>query len=277
VKGLPPILALPKNEFTTESLAEVMSAAAPGSLPTEMLEKALGGRDFILVSEPKSIQLGLKAMDNFLSMHKEWKVERFGIQLFTVAHRFYRDDYKEAIDFLIWIMAGIVCQTGRRKNRTDIELVTSITETIYKSTLGGKEKATKTFDSLKSSAIFLEPAMKILDAAVGDKNNRTRAISMVRMWIKGDIDPNDCAMWVASNIGLYMTYYDCDSVMLQTIAEQMLLRIRDKSYGSEILKNRNVFSGIAEEMDKVAAEVKADFMKHIDEQKKIEEEQDKPT
>jgi len=268
VKGLPPILALPKNEFTTESLAKVMSAAAPGSpLPTGMLEKALGDRDFILVSEPKSLELGLKAVDNFLSMHREWKVERFGVQLFTVTHRLYGEDYKEAVDFLIWMLAGIVHKTDAVKPRTDIDIVVTIADTIYQSTIGGKEKAGKTIESLKRSARFLEPAMKILDLVVKDKSNRSRADSMLRMWIRGSIDPNDCAMWVASNIGLYLTHYGEDSAgMIHTISEQMLLRIRRPR------KNR-----LEKELDKYIEEVKEEYIKGVDEQGKIEGEQDKPT
>lgn len=269
VKGLPPILALPKNEFTTESLAKVMSAATPGSpLPAGILEKALGNRDFILVSEPKSLPLGLKALDNFLSMHKEWLVERFGIQLFTVSHRLYGEDYKEAVDFLIWMLVGIVQQTEAVKARTDIEIVVTIADTIYESTIGGKEKAGKTIESLKRSERFLEPAMKILDAVVKDKSNHSRADSMLRMWIKGSINPNDCAMWVASNIGLYLTHYGEDSAgMIHTIAEQMLLRIRRPR------KNR-----LEKELDKYIEEVKEEYIDGVDEQEKIEgEEQDKPT
>lgn len=268
VKGLPPILALPKNEFTTESLAEVMNKASPGSpLPTEILERALGNRDFILISEPQSLPLGLKAMDNFLSMHKEWKVERFGIQLFTVTHRLYGEDYKEAVDFLIWMLAGIVNQTAAVKPRTDIEIVVTIADTIYESTVGGKEKAGATIESLKKSERFLEPAMKILDAVVKDKSNRSRADSMLRMWIKGSIDPNDCAMWVASNIGLLLTHYGEDSAgMIHTIAEQMLLRIRRPR------KKR-----LEKELDKYIDEVKEEFIKGIDEQQKIEGEDKPPT
>ena len=230
VKGLPPILALPKNEFTTESLAKVMSAAAPGSspLPAGILEKALGNRDFILVSEPKSLDLGLKALDNFLSMHKEWRVERFGIQLFTVTHRMYQDDYKEAVDFLVWMMVGIVCRSGAvRKKRTDIEIVTTITTTIAQASDGGKEKAVKTVQALNMSMRFLEPAMKILDAIAVDKTNQAKAESMLNMWIKSDIDPNACAMWVASNIGLYLTFHEkANHEMIQDIAETMVQRIR---------------------------------------------------
>jgi len=269
VKGLPPILALPKNEFTTESLAEVMNKASPGApLPTEILERALGNRDFILISEPRSLPLGLKAMDNFLSMHKEWLVERFGVQLFTVTHRLYGEDYKEAVDFLIWMLAGIVHKSEAVKPRTDIEIVVTIADTIYQSTIGGKEKAGKTIESLKKSDRFLDPAMKILDAVVKDKSNRSRADSMLRMWIKGSIDPNDCAMWVASNIGLYLTHYGADTLpMIHTIAEQMLLRIRRPR------KKR-----LEKELDKFIEEVKEEYIKGVDEQQKIEgEEQDKPT
>ncbi len=251
VKGLPPILALPKNEFTTESLAQVMSAAAPGSpLPPGLLEKALQNRDFILVSQPKSLDLGLKAMDNFISMHREWKVERFGVQLFTVTHRLYGEDYKEAVDFLIWMLVGIIHQTDAVKPRTDIEIVVNIADTIYESTVGGKEKAGKTIESLKKSARFLEPAMKILDAVVKDKSNHSRADSMLRMWVKGSIDPNDCAMWVASNIGLYLTHYTEDSAgMIHTISEQMLLRIRRPR------KKR-----LEKELDKYIEEVKEEYI-----------------
>jgi len=269
VKGLPPILALPKNEFTTESLAKVMSAAAPGSpLPPGMLEKALGGRDFILCSEPKSLSLGLKAIDNFLSMHREWLVERFGVQLFTVTHRLYGEDYKEAVDFLIWVLVGIIHKSDAVKPRTDIEIVVTIADTIHESTVGGKEKAGKTIESLKKSERFLEPAMKILDAVVVNKSNHSRADSMLRMWIKGSIDPNDCAMWVASNIGLYLTHYGEDSAgMIHTIAEQMLLRIRRPR------KKR-----LEKELDKYIEEVKEEYIDGVDEQEKIEgEEQDKPT
>lgn len=228
VKGLPPILVLPKNEFTTESLAQVMNAAAPGSLPIEMLEKALGGRDFILVSNPESIQLGLKAMDNFLSMHKEWKVERFGILLFTVTHRIYRDDYKEAIDFLLWMMVGIVCRSGAvRKERTDIEIAATIASTISEASSGGKEKAVRTVEALNKSMRFLEPALKVLDAITVEKTNQAKAHSVLNMWIKNDVDPNACAMWVASNIGLYLTFHEkANHEMIQDIADQLVQRIR---------------------------------------------------
>ncbi len=277
VKGLPPVIALPKADFDAEKLAGIMSTAAPGQpLPPELLKRALGGKDMIMCAEPQSINLGIAAMERFIKMHKEWKVERFGIQLFTVTHRLYQDDYKEAIDFLMWMMAGIVCQTGALKPRTDIDVVTSVTDTIHQATIGGKEKAAATIESLKKSARFLEPAMKILDTVIQDKSNRSRAISVLRMWIKKDVDPNDCALWVASNIGLYMTNYDCDDGMLQTVAEQMLLRIRDKSYALEILKKRTVFEGIDKEIEKAKEEVKADFMKSLDDLAKIEEEQIKP-
>ncbi len=232
VKGLPPILALPKNEFTTESLAEVMNKATPGApLPTEILERALGNRDFILIAEPKSLPLGLKAMDNFLSMHKEWKVERFGILLFTVTHRIYRDDYKEAIDFLLWMMVGIVCRSRAvRKRRTDIEIATEIASTIFQASSGGKEKAVKTVEALNKSMRFLEPALKILDAIAIEKTNEARANSVLNMWIKNDIDPNACAMWVASNIGLYLTFHEkANHEMIQDIADQLVQRIRERS------------------------------------------------
>jgi len=239
VKGLPPVIALPKADFDAESLAGIMSSAAPGCpLSPDMLKKALGGKDMILCTEPQSIQLGLEAMGRFLRMHKEWKVERFGIQLFTVTHRLYKDDYREAIDFLIWMMAGIVTSTNAKRDRTDIEVVTSIGETIYESTVGGKEKAEKTIKSLKESQRFLEPAMKLLDSVILDKDNEARARGMLRMWIKKqEMDPNDCAMWVASNIGLYMTHYDCSEEMLYTITEQMLLRIR-ANFGSDTLTTK---------------------------------------
>jgi len=230
VKGLPPILALPKNEFTTESLAKVMSTAAPGStpLPPGLLEKALGDRDFILVSEPKSLELGLKALDNFLSMHKEWRVERFGIQLFTVTHRMYQHDYKEAIDFLLWMMVGIVCRSGAvRKSRTDVEIALNIAGTIADASSGGTEKAVRTVQALDKSMRFLEPAMKILDEIAGDKTNQAKADSMLNMWIKSNIDPNACAMWVASNIGLYLTFHEkANHEMIEAIAETMVQRIR---------------------------------------------------
>jgi len=229
VKGLPPILALPKNEFTTESLAEVMNSATPGSpLPAEMLERALGGRDFILISEPQSLPLGLKAMDNFLSMHKEWKVERFGILLFTVTHRIYGDDYKEAIDFLLWMMVGIVCRSGAvRKKRTDIEIATTIASSISGASSGGKEKAVRTVEALNKSMRFLEPALKVLDAIAVEKTNQAKAYSVLNMWIKNDIDPNACAMWVASNIGLYLTFHEkANHEMIQDIADQLVQRIR---------------------------------------------------
>jgi hypothetical protein len=229
VKGLPPILALPKNEFSTAALAEVMNAAAPGfPLPAEMLKKALGNRDFILISEPKSLPLGLKAIDNFLSMHKEWRVERFGIQLFTVTHRMYRDDYKEAVDFLLWMMVGIVCRTGAvRKSRTDVDIAANIANTIAEASDGGKEKAVRTVEALDKSMRFLEPAMKILDAIAVDKTNQAKAESMLNMWIKSDINPNACAMWVASNIGLYLTFHEkANHQMIQDIAETMVQRIR---------------------------------------------------
>jgi hypothetical protein len=229
VKGLPPILALPKNEFTTESLAKVMSAAAPGSpLPPGILEKALGDRDFILVSEPKSLELGLKALDNFLSMHKEWRVERFGVQLFTVTHRMYGADYKEAIDFLLWMLVGIVCRTGAvRKARTDIDIAANIANTIAEASEGGKEKAVKTIEALNKGIRFLEPALKILEGIAVDKTNKARADSVLNMWIKSDINPNACAMWVASNIGLYLTFHEkANHQMIQDIAETMVQRIR---------------------------------------------------
>ncbi len=230
VKGLPPILALPKNEFTTKSLAEVMNSATPGSpIPAGLLEKALGGRDFILCSEPQSLSLGLKAVDNFLSMHKEWKVERFGVQLFTVTHRMYRDDYKEAVDFLLWMMVGIVVRSGAvRKARTDIDIATSIANTIAEASAGGKEKAVKTVKALDKSMRFLEPAMKILDVIAVDKTNQSRADSVLNMWINnGEIDPNGCAKWVASNIGLYLTFHEKGNhEMIQDIADKMVQRIR---------------------------------------------------
>jgi len=229
VKGLPPILCLPKKEFTTELLAEVMNAAAPGfPLPAEMLKKALGNRDFILISEPKSLPLGLKAIDNFLSMHKEWRVERFGVQLFTVTHRMYQHDYKEAIDFLLWMMVGIVCRSGAvRKSRTDVEIALNIAGTISEASSGGTEKAVRTVQALDKSMRFLEPAMKILDEIAGDKTNQAKADSMLNMWIKSDIDPNACAMWVASNIGLYLTFHEkANHEMIEAIAETMVQRIR---------------------------------------------------
>jgi hypothetical protein len=230
VKGLPPILALPKKEFPTESLADVLSAATPGSpLPAGLLEKALGGRDFILCSEPQSLSLGLKAVDNFLSMHKEWKVERFGVQLFTVTHRMYRDDYKEAVDFLLWMMVGIVVRSGAvRKARTDVDIATSIANTIAEASAGGKERAVKTVAALDKSMRFLEPAMKILDKIAVDKTNHARADSVLNMWINsGDIDPNGCAKWVASNIGLYLTFHEkANHEMIQDIADKMVQRIR---------------------------------------------------
>jgi len=229
VKGLPPILALPKNEFTTESLAQVMSTAVPGSpIPSGLLEKALGGRDFILISEPKSIDLGLKAMDNFLSMHKEWKVERFGVQLFTVTHRMYGNDYKEAIDFLLWMVVGIVCRSGAvRKNRTEVELVTSLASSIALASEGGRERAAKTVEALNKSMRFLEPALKVMDVVSKDKTSESRANSMLNMWIKSDIDPNACARWVTSNMGLYLTFHEkANHEMIQEIAEKMVQRIR---------------------------------------------------
>jgi hypothetical protein len=239
VKGLPPVIALPKADFTAEDLAAIMSCASPGvALPPEILKQALGGKDMIMCAEPQSLKLGIEAMNKFIEKHKEWKVERFGIQLFTVTYRLYQDDYKEAIDFLIWMMAGIVYQTGSTRDRTDIELVTSIGETIYETTIEGKEKAAKTIESLRKGDRFLEPSMRILDTVVKDKDNRSRARSMLRMWLnKRDINPNDCAMWVASNIGLYMTHYDCSEAMLYTVTEQLLLRIR-ANFGSDTLTSR---------------------------------------
>lgn len=263
VKGLPPVIALPKADFTAEDLAAIMSCACPGTpLPPEILKQALGGKDMIMCAEPQSLQIGIEAMSRFIDKHKEWKVERFGVQLFTVTHRLYGEDYKEAVDFLIWMLVGIIHQTDAVKPRTDIEIVVSIADTIHESTVGGKEKAGKTIESLKKSARFLEPAMKILDAVVKDKSNHSRADSMLRMWVKGSIDPNDCAMWVASNIGLYLTHYGEDSAgMIHTISEQMLLRIRRPR------KKR-----LEKELDKYIEEVKEEY---IDEQEKIEgEEQD---
>jgi len=263
VKGLPPVIALPKADFTTEDLAKIMSSAVPGvPLSTEVLKQALGGKDMIMCAEPQSLKIGIDAMKKFIDKHKEWKVERFGVQLFTVTHRLYGEDYKEAVDFLIWMLVGIIHQTDAVKPRTDIEIVVSIADTIHESTVGGKEKAGKTIESLKKSARFLEPAMKILDAVVKDKSNHSRADSMLRMWVKGSIDPNDCAMWVASNIGLLLTHYGEDSAgMIHTISEQMLLRIRRPR------KKR-----LEKELDKYIEEVKEEY---IDEQEKIEgEEQD---
>jgi len=157
------------------------------------------------------------------------------MQLFAVTHRLYRDDYKEAIDFLIWMLAGIVCQTRTKSDRTDIELATSITDTIYEATVGGKEEAARTIDWLKKNERFQEPAMKILDTAMLDKTNRDRAAWVLRMWIRRDIDTDDCAPWVVSNIALYMGHYDCGEEMLYTVTERMLLRIRD-NFGLETLK-----------------------------------------
>ena len=169
------------------------------------------------------------------TIHKEWNAEKFGMQLFAVTHRLYEDDYKQAVDFLVWVMAGIICQTGTKRDRTDSELVTSIADTIYEATVGGKERAEKTIDSLKKNERFLEPAMKILDTAMLDKTNRDRAAWVLRMWIRRDIDIDDCAPWVVSNVSLYMGHYDCGEEMLYTVTERMLLRIRD-NFGLETLK-----------------------------------------
>jgi len=275
VKGLPPVICLPKSDFNVESLAGVMSTAAPGHpLPPEILKKALGDRDLILCSEPGSIQIGIEAMNRLVGMHKEWKAERFGMQLFTVTYRLYHDDFKEAIDFLIWVMAGIVCQTGA-KTRTDIEIVTGIADTIQGATIGGQKKAEKTMSSLKESERFLEPAMKILDEISEGLDNRGRAISVLRMWIKSGVDPNNCATWVASNIGLYMTHYEQDNEgMLRTIAEQMLLRIRNKVFAAEIWRKRRSSESLEEDLDEYIEKVKADFIKGIDEEQKIEGDKD---
>jgi hypothetical protein len=229
VDGLPPIMALPKKDFTTESLAELMSAATPGSpLPPELLARALGERDFILCAEPQSLPVALKAMENFLSMHKDWKVERFGVQLFTVTHRMYQHDYLEAIDFLLWMIVGIVIRSGAvRKKRTDVEIATNIASTIADASKGGTEKAVRTVQALDKSMRFLEPALKVLDVMVLDKNNRDRATSVLNMWIRDGINPNACAMWVASNIGLYLTFHEkANHEMIQKIAETMVQRIR---------------------------------------------------
>ena len=168
-------------------------------------------------------------------IHEEWNAEECGMQLFAVTHRLYEDDYKQAVDFLIWMMAGIAVQTDPTRDRTDIELVTSITDTIYETTVGGKEEAARTIDWLKKNERFQEPAMKILDTAMLDKTNRDRAAWVLRMWIRRDIDTDDCAPWVVSNIALYMGHYDCGEEMLYTVTERMLLRIRD-NFGLETLK-----------------------------------------
>lgn len=283
IHGLPPVIALPKKDISTKALASIMSTAGGGPIPEEALMDMLGDRDVILCAEPKSVHLGIRAMDSFLKLHRRWKTERYGIQLFFVTNRLYKQDYEEAIDFLTWLLAGIVCHTTNL-NKTDVEVVTDLATQIWDGTTGaGQKKAQETAKALKTAGPHLEPSMKILELVAQDKTNKDRAVSVLNHWMMGRVNPMECADWAASNLGLCMTLLGGDfNGRIAEISEKLIVRIRDRAFATNLwVKQRQALPaekrGVVDEMIKeMAKKLHDEAAEDLDADKKIEGKTDKP-
>ncbi|MFQ5539019.1 MAG: hypothetical protein ACE5FB_01340 [Candidatus Binatia bacterium] len=266
IKGLPPVIVLPKKDISSKTLASIMSTAGGGPIPEEVLMRMLGDRDVILCAEPKSLELGVAAMERFIKLHRSWKTERHGIQLFFITDRLYKQDYEKAIDFLIWLLAGIVCYTAN-DNKTDVEVVTTLAEQIWNGASGaGKEKAQETAKALQTAGPHMEASMRVLEVVAKDLEEKDRAISVLQMWIKNNVHPAEGADWAASNLGLYMTLMGEENFngRIAEVSEKILIRIRDKTFATNLwVKQRTSVP-----LEKLA--------RGLDEGKKIEETTEKP-
>jgi len=236
VSGLPPVIALPKKDVSTKVLASIMSTAAGGPIPEETIQRMIGDRSVILCAEPKSLELGLEAMERFMVLHREWKTERYGIQLFFITNRLYKEDYESAIDFLAWLLAGVVSYTTFNEKKTDVEIVTSLAEQIWTgATGGGKEKADRTAKALKESSPHMEESLKILDGVARDLENKDRAICILHQWMRANVLPSECAEWAASNMGLLLALLGGDfNGHIAEISEKILVRIRDRTFATNL-------------------------------------------
>ncbi len=236
VSGLPPVIALPKKDISTKALASIMSTAGGGPIPEETVQRMLGGRDVILCAEPKSLQLGIESLERFITLHREWKTERYGIQLFFITNRLYKEDHEEAIDFLAWLLAGVVCYTTFNEKKTDVEVVTGLAEQVWTgATGGGKEKADKTAQALKEASPHMEESLLVLDAVAKDLENKDRAICILHQWMRANVLPSECAQWAASNMGLLLTLLGGDfNGRIAEISEKILVRIRDRTFATNL-------------------------------------------
>jgi len=236
VSGLPPVIALPKKDISTKALAAIMSTAAGGPIPEEVLQRMMGDRCVILCAEPKSLEMGIEAMERFMVLHREWKTERYGIQLFFITNRLYKEDYESAIDFLAWLLAGVVSYTTFNEKKTDVEIVTSLAEMVWDgATGGGKEKADRTAKALKEASPHMEESLKILDGVARDLENKDRAICILHQWMRANVLPSECAEWAASNMGLLLTLLGGDfNGRIAEISEKILLRIRDRTFATNL-------------------------------------------
>lgn len=266
VKNLPPVIALPKKDISTKALASIMSTSAGGAgvgISEDLVKSMLGDRDVILCAEPQSIQLGITAMTEFMSLYRDWKTERYGIQLFFITERLYKEDYESAIDFLSWLLAGVVCYTPNKK--TDVEIVTEIAEQVWTGTTeGGKGKAEATAKAVKKAGPLLDDSLKVLEALAENVGNRDRATCVLHQWMRANVKPMEAAQWATSNLGLYMTLMGRDdfTAFIAEISEKILVRIRDKSFATNLwVKQRTSVP-----LEKLT--------KPLDEHKKIEKDKD---
>jgi hypothetical protein len=236
VTGLPPVIALPKKDISTKALAGIMSTAAGGPIPEELIQRMIGDRSVILCAEPKSLQLGIESMERFMKLHREWKTERYGIQLFFITNRLYKEDYESAMDFLAWLLAGVVCYTANDKYKTDVEIVTNIAEQVWHgATGGGKEKADKTAKAIKDQTPHMEESLKVLDGVAQDLEAKDRAICVLHQWMRADVLPSECAQWAASNMGLCLTLLGGDlNGQIAEVSEKILVRIRDRTFATNL-------------------------------------------
>ena len=236
VTGLPPVIALPKKDISTKALASIMSTAGGGPIPEDVLQRMIGDRCVILCAEPTSLQLGIESMERFMKLHREWKTERYGIQLFFITNRLYKEDYESAMDFLAWLLAGVVCYTANDKYKTDVEIVTNIAEQVWHgATGGGKEKADKTAKAIKEQTVHMEESLKVLDGVAQDLEAKDRAICVLHQWMRADVLPSECAQWAASNMGLCLTLLGGDlNGQIAEVSEKILVRIRDRTFATNL-------------------------------------------
>lgn len=235
VTGLPPVIALPKKDISTKALASIMSTAGGGPIPEDVLQRMIGDRCVILCAEPSSLQLGIESMERFMKLHREWKTERYGIQLFFITNRLYKEDHEAATDFLAWLLAGVVCYTANT-NKTDVEIVTNIAEQVWHgATGGGKEKADKTAKAIKEQTVHMEESLKVLDGVAQDLEAKDRAICVLHQWMRADVLPSECAQWAASNMGLCLTLLGGDlNGQIAEVSEKILVRIRDRTFATNL-------------------------------------------
>lgn len=285
ISGLPPVIVLPKKDISMKAMASIMSTAGGGPIPEEALHRMLGDRDVILCAEPRSLQSGITAMEKFYGLHRDWRTQKYGIQLFFITNRLYQDNHAEAIDFLEWLLAGIICYTSNTK--TDIEIVTQLAEQIWNGTTGaGKEKAQQTADAIKRSGPELEPSIKILKAVSQNKSNQDRAVDILNVWIKKNVHPTICAEWAAANLGLYLTLQGGDfEGKIKDISSSLVQRIRDRKFATNLwvkqrssvpAEKRAEIDNMIEEMKEKMTKEAMESLESIDEDEKIEETTDKP-